>query len=194
VGVVHILPDPKAAVDALVKLLKPGSEMFIYVYSASSVVPQSRPEAIKLSVRAAYERIGRQLTPRLLSAYCFAAAAIGRTWNVTVRPLQRWGPTRGLGHKLIAFKSYEMYPFYVLHTDLFDWIGTPLNRYYTRQEARALFAPESFEKVELLKDPEWRIFARKARGFGSAIGLVSAQQAREVQSGIEGRGAMESTA
>jgi SAM-dependent methyltransferase/uncharacterized protein YbaR (Trm112 family) len=188
VGVIHILPDPKAAVASLVRLLKPGSEMYIYVYSSSSVVPKNSKEAIKLSVRELYERIGRKLSPRALNAYCFGAAAIGRGWNAPLRLLQRWKPTSGLGKRLIAFKSYETYPFYVLHTDLFDWIGTPLNRYYTRDEVAELFASESFENVELLADPEWRVFARKAGASKAASDSTALHQARSVSGEVAGLG------
>lgn len=168
VGVIHILPDPKAAFDNLVKLLRPGGEIFIYVYSSSSsssysVTPENWHEALKLSAKRIFERIGRKLPPPVLYAYCFGAAAIGRTWNVPMRFLQRWGPTHGLATQIIAFKSYESYPFYVLHTDLFDWIGTPLNRFYTIDEVQSFYIGGPFDRVEILEaQPQWRVFARKA--------------------------------
>ena len=162
IGVIHILPDPKAAFDGLVDLLRPGGEIFIYVYSSNLITPVNRLEAVKMSMKKSYERIGRMLPPRALYVYCFLAAAIGRMWNVPLRLLQNWELTRSLANRWMAFDSYEMYPFYVLHTDLFDWIGTPLNRYYTLDEVRSFYVGGPFDRVEVQEaDPQWRVFARK---------------------------------
>ena len=167
IGVIHILPDPKDAFDGLVKLLRPGGEIFIYVYSSNLIIPKNRQEAVKLFVKRAYERVGRMLPPPALYAYCFMAAAIGRMCNVPMRFLQRFGVTRRLGTQLIAFDSYEIYPFYVLHADLFDWIGTPLNRYYTLDEVRSFYIGGPFDQVEIQEaEPQWRAFARKATDSG----------------------------
>jgi SAM-dependent methyltransferase/uncharacterized protein YbaR (Trm112 family) len=167
IGVIHILPDPKAAFDGLVELLRPGGEIFIYVYSSNLITPVNRLEAIKMSMKKAYERIGRMLPARGLYAYCFLAAAIGRTWNVPWRLLQKWESTRSLANRWMAFDSYEIYPFYVLHTDLFDWIGTPLNRYYTLDDIRSFYIGGPFDCVEIQEaDPQWRVFARKAPASG----------------------------
>lgn len=163
IGVIHILPEPKAAFDGLVELLRPGGEIFIFVYSSSMITPQNRAEALKMFIKAIYERVGRMLPPRALYAYCLIAAAIGRMWNIPLRWLVRWELTRSVATRLMAFDRYEMYPFYVLHTDLFDWIGTPLNRYYTLDELRSFYVGGPFDRVEIQEaHPQWRVFARKA--------------------------------
>jgi SAM-dependent methyltransferase len=162
VGVIHILPDPKAAFDELVKRVRPGGEIFIYVYSSNSIVPQNRQEAIRMFIRRSYERIGRRLPRPALYACCYVTAVSARMWNVPLHIMQRWGPTRRLATQLIAFRSYEIYPLYVLHTDLFDWIGTPLNRYYTLDEVRSFYTGGPYDRVEIQEaQPQWRVFARK---------------------------------
>lgn len=172
VGVIHILPDPRAALQGLLQFLRVAGEMFIYVYSANSVVPRDRKHAVKLFFRHLYERIGRMLPRKTLVAYCYIAAALGRTWNVPMRMLKRWGPTRRVGEVLSVFKTYEIYPFYVLHTDLFDWIGTPLNRYYTVEEVQSLFTGGPLDRVEIREeDPQWRVFARKAATSDAGLNL-----------------------
>jgi SAM-dependent methyltransferase len=177
VGVIHILPDPKAAFEGLVKLLRPGGEIYMFVYSTNVV-----DRGIKQFIKGAYENLGRMLPSRALYAYCFAAAAIGRTWNVPMRLLQKWKPTRSLATKLIAFDSYEIYPFYMLHTDLFDWIGTPLNRYYTLDDVRSFYIDGPFDRVEIQEaEPQWRVFARKALDSGSKFLFNSGPKIDSIQ-------------
>lgn len=127
-----------------------------------------------MRMKRVYERIGRMLPARALYVYCFMAATIGRTWNVPIRLLQKWKPTRDLAAQLMAFDSYEIYPFYVLHTDLFDWIGTPLNRYYTLEEVRSFYIGGPFDRVEVQNaEPQWRVFARKALASGFKFSFES---------------------
>lgn len=61
----------------------------------------------------------------------------------------------------MSLAVYADYPLYVLHTDLFDWIATPINRFYEREEVEAFFANRDFESVQVLDNPEWRAFGRR---------------------------------
>ena len=88
-------------------------------------------------------------------------------WNVPLRLLQKWELTRRLANRWVAFDSYEKYPFYVLHTDLFDWIGTLFNRDHTLDEVRSFYVGGPFDRVEVQEaDPQWRVFARKTPALG----------------------------
>ncbi len=163
VGVIHHLPDPQAGFDELVKLLRPGGTLYVYLYSNAAIKPKNGMQAVKIFFK---ERILRPYSRRLpfplLKTWCFIMAAVGRVcFNYPYYLARRIPATRDLAAKL-SLAMYADYPFYVLHTDLFDWIATPVNRYYERWEVERFFANRGFESVDVFDDPGWRAFGKKA--------------------------------
>lgn len=171
VGVVHHLPDPQAGFDKLVSLARPGGIVYLYLYTNAGQKPKGRLQAAKIGFK---ERLLRPLSRRLpypaLQAWCFTLALAGRVLlNYPFYLLRRVPATRKLA-KRMSLAMYADYPLYVLQTDLFDWIATPVNRYYERTEVARFYAGRGFESVEILDDPGWRAFGRKSAAGEQALG------------------------
>ena len=137
IGVLHHLPDPKGGFLSLQRLVKPGSPVFIWVYLRG----RGRQIAAFTIMRA----VSTRMPLRLLNAATFAlAAAHWLLWIAPFKALTRVGAT-GLASR-IPFAFYARYPFRTLHTDWFDGLSVPLQRYYRREEIAEWYREAGHER------------------------------------------------
>jgi len=162
IGVVHHLPDPEGALHLLANLVRPGGCLFVYLYTKSGRQPTSYFGKAKLALKEnVYRKIGHSLPRALLFYYSLAYAVVGRLlFNIPYKVLSR---LPGLRSRLenMPLRYYADYPLYVLHTDIYDWVATPLSRHYDLQELQQMFGCLPFAHVEYRRNPEWRVFAWK---------------------------------
>jgi SAM-dependent methyltransferase len=127
-GVLHHLPNPQEGFKAVVKLLGPKQDVFIWCYDNEK--PQKN---------AMYEFIRRFTTKlsyrNLYYATFLAAVGVKLFLNYPELLLKKLG----LKDKKFPYDYYLKYPFRVLHADLFDVFAVPSTMYYGRNELEEWF-------------------------------------------------------
>ena len=156
IGVIHHLPDPKAAYLNIVKFAKKGSSIFIWLYGKEGRWFKTR------FVEGTIRQMTKRLPYRLLYYLCYLPAGIYQISNDIYNSLKRHKATRGLAEK-IPFRGYAKFPFQVKHADAFDLLATPVNNYYTREEVREWLREAKLKKtwVTSIGGKSWRVFGIK---------------------------------
>ncbi|MBI2495601.1 MAG: methyltransferase domain-containing protein [Candidatus Omnitrophica bacterium] len=161
IGVLHHLPKPKQGLLRLTHLVRPGSPIFIWMYSRG----RGRQIAFLTLLRALTTR----LPYRLLHGVSLGCAALQwGCWILPYRLLNRFALTRPLAQRL-PFTFHARYPFSVLHTDWFDGLSVPLQEYYRREEVEAWLHEAELERITM--DPAWG----QVGGGGRALGYAPAE-------------------
>lgn len=144
IGVLHHLPDPKGGFLSLQRLVKPGGPVFIWVYL--------RGRGRQIAAFTAMRAISTRMPLRLLNVATLGlAAAHWLLWIAPFKIFTRMGATR-LANR-IPFAFYARYPFRTLHTDWFDGLSVPLQRYYRREEIAEWYREAGHERVRI--DEDW---------------------------------------
>ena len=125
IGVLHHLPEPEAAFQRVVALVRPGGSVFIWVYSNRRRLLNFLLEAVR-AVTTRSPKPAQQLM-------AFVGAAVD--WAVFIVPyraasaLPVVGPlARRVGPQRL--KVYAEYPFQVVYADWFDRLAAPIRFYY----------------------------------------------------------------
>jgi glycosyltransferase involved in cell wall biosynthesis/SAM-dependent methyltransferase/uncharacterized protein YbaR (Trm112 family) len=157
-GVLHHLPDPENAFQNLLRYLKPGGHIQIYLYWH----PERRP--VKAMLLAGVS-LARKLTTRLphsavhVLAYPFAATA----FLLFVWPyrLMRSAPAlRNLAEQL-PMKQYANLPFRVCVNDQLDRFSAPIEFRYRRAEVESFLERGSLESIDVAENYGWVGTGRK---------------------------------
>ncbi len=159
IGVLHHLADPEPAFQNLLRFLKPGGEIQIYLYWK----PENQP--IKSVLLAGVTAL-RQVTTRLPHAVTNALAypaAIG-AYVSFVWPYQVLKRIPGLARFAENFpmKQYADFPFRVCVNDQLDRFSAPIENRYTRQEVLGWLTRAGLEVVEINAASGWVAAGRKA--------------------------------
>ena len=158
IGVLHHLPNPEAAFQSLVRFLKPGGEIQIYLYWK----PEGRP--IKRALLAAVKAV-RQITTRLprevVHALAFPAALAAFAFFVW--PYQVLKKTPGFGRLAedLPMKQYASFPFRVCVNDQLDRLSAPIENRYTRQEVAEWLSRAGLEQSTVSAAYGWVGTGRK---------------------------------
>jgi SAM-dependent methyltransferase len=132
IGVLHHLPEPERAFQCVVRLVKPGGSVFIWVYSNSRRYVNFALE----SVRAVTTRSPKKLQ-QLLS---LIGASID--WAAFIVPYRVASKLPAIGPVVnrVAPKRlrvYGEYPFQVVYADWFDRLAAPIRFYYDADAMRS---------------------------------------------------------
>lgn len=166
IGVLHHLPDPEKAFQQLLRYLKPGGEIQIYLYWQPERQPIKR--ALLAMVTAA-----RHITTRLphsanyLLAFPAAVAAFAFfVWPY--RLLRKIPGLRSLAENL-PMKQYANFPFRVCVNDQLDRFSAPIENRYTRSEVKDWLQRGNLEESQVNPAYGWVATGRKrvaAAGVG----------------------------
>ncbi len=158
-GVLHHVPDTKAAISSVAKVLKPGAPFLVYLYYAFCQRP--------LWFRALWwvtdiiRRFISTLPNRLKNLSCDTIAlAIYLPMARIARLLERWSilPSNW------PLSYYRHRSFYVMRTDALDRFGTRLEQRYTRGEIQEMLRSAGFENIEFSNiQPFWCALGRKIK-------------------------------
>jgi len=163
-GVLHHLPDPEGAFRNLVRYLKPGGEIQIFLYWQ----PEGRP--LKRAVLAGVS-LFRRLTTRLPhgATYALSYPAAWLAFAGFVWPYKVMGRIPGLAAlaERMPMKQYARYPFRVCVNDQFDRFSAPIENRYTRAEVEAWLRRAGLESVSVRPNYGWNGSGRKP-AFASA--------------------------
>jgi SAM-dependent methyltransferase len=171
-GVLHHLPDPEKGFRSILKLLRRGGFMNIYLYWNLEGEAAWRRGLLRVVTGA------RQITTRmphtLLKKVSWVIAAGFETAFVTpARILERFKLTRPLADRM-PLGHYRKYSFRVLYTDQFDRFSAPIENRYSRAEVAGWFERARLKDVVILGGQGWR-----ASGKNVAQDAESAEPIKE---------------
>jgi ubiquinone/menaquinone biosynthesis C-methylase UbiE/uncharacterized protein YbaR (Trm112 family) len=161
IGVLHHLPDPEMAFQDLLRYLKPGGEIQIYLYWQPEGQPIKR--ALLAAVTAA-----RQITTRLPHSanYLLAFPAAVTAFAFFVWPyrlLRKIPGLKSLAEKM-PMKQYANFPFRVCINDQLDRFSAPIENRYTRNEVEDWLRNANLEDRQVNPAYGWVATGRKPGG------------------------------
>lgn len=158
IGVLHHLPDPEEAFKNLLRFLKPGGEVQIYLYWK----PERQPikSVLLSSVSAA-----RQVTTRLPHSAVYAlaypsAVAAFMFFVLPYRVMRQVGPLQQLAEEM-PMKQYAGFPFRVCVNDQLDRFSAPIENRYTRAEVLEWLERAGLKSPQLAAYFGWVATGRK---------------------------------
>jgi glycosyltransferase involved in cell wall biosynthesis/SAM-dependent methyltransferase/uncharacterized protein YbaR (Trm112 family) len=152
IGVLHHLPDPEQAFQNLLRYLKPGGDVQIYVYW----LPERRPiKAIMLGGVALARKLTTRLPHSAVYALAYPSAAIVFLLFVwPYRLMKLLPPLRQLAEQL-PMKQYANLPFRVCVNDQLDRFSAPIENRYARADVEGLLERASLEGVKVVPNYGW---------------------------------------
>lgn len=152
IGVLHHLPDPETAFQNLLRYLKPGGQIQIYLYW------QPERRSLKSALLTAVNSF-RNLTTRLphWAVHAFAyPSAIGAflffVWPYRI--MQRIPALRSVAANM-PMKQYAVLPFRVCVNDQLDRFSAPIENRYTKTEVEAWLSSAGLKKSQVIANFGW---------------------------------------
>jgi SAM-dependent methyltransferase len=156
-GVLHHIPDTRAALCDCVAKLKPGAPFLLYVYYALD----NRPAWFRALWKASNG--GRKAISRLpfrLRRAVTDAIAIGVYWPLA--RAARLAERAGANPDRLPLGFYRRSSLYTMRTDALDRFGTRLERRFTRAEVEAMMIDAGLEGIRVADGPPyWVAWGRK---------------------------------
>lgn len=175
IGVLHHLPDPEAAFRNLLRYLKPGGEIQIYLYWK----PEN--QLLKSSLLTAVTAV-RQVTTRLPheAVYALSYPAACAAFAFFVWPYQVMRRIPGLGRvaEQLPMKQYAKYPFRVCVNDQLDRLSAPIENRYTKQEVEAWLQRAALKESGVRANYGWSAWGRKPAEASREMTLKRASAAK----------------
>lgn len=149
-GVLHHVPDTRAALAACVKLLKPGAPFLVYLYYSMDNKPGWYRAVWKVSglLRWTISRL-----PIGLRNVVTEAIALTVYWPLArlARVLDRFG----LDVKNLPLNDYKDSSFYRMRHNARDRFGTPLEQRFSRKEIEEMMTNAGAERIAFREGPPY---------------------------------------
>ncbi len=159
IGVLHHLPDTEAGLISLVRCLRLGGVVHLYLYWALEDAPVWKRGLLMLVT--AVRRITVRLPFSLVEKLAWLVAIIGYCcFSIPYRYLSRWRATRAWVEDL-PLQRYAKDGFRVCYNDQFDRLTAPLERRFTRGQVTELFARAGLADVHVEPHYGWLAHGRK---------------------------------
>jgi SAM-dependent methyltransferase len=158
IGVLHHLPDPEDAFRNLLRFLKPGGEVQIYLYWK----PERRPiKALMLSAVSGVRQFTTRLPHSAVYALAYPSALIAFMLFVwPYRIMKRLSPLSQLAEEL-PMKQYASFPFRVCVNDQLDRFSAPIENRYTRSDVHNWLTRAALESPLVGENYGWVATGRK---------------------------------
>jgi len=157
-GVLHHLVSPARGLRELVRVLKPGGRITVYLYE--DFRERARGWRWLLRVVSAMRRVTTRLSPTLLYRLCqLGSPVVFLTFTVPFK-VSRWLAVRSCGSVLNLPFRHATGPF-SLARDLFDRFSAPIERRYSREAAVALLQGTGLQDVKVVWDRGWMVAGLK---------------------------------
>jgi len=157
IGVLHHLPDPEAAFHNLLRFLKPGGEIQIYLYWKPEQQPIKRT---LLALVTAVRTVTTRLPHTLNYALAFPAAVLAFALFVWPYRILRKIGLKSLAEKL-PMKQYASFPFRVCVNDQLDRFSAPIENRYTRKDVEDWLRRGQLEEIKVNPSYGWVATGRK---------------------------------
>jgi 2-polyprenyl-3-methyl-5-hydroxy-6-metoxy-1,4-benzoquinol methylase len=160
IGVLHHLPSPEAAFQNLLRFLKPGGVVQIYLYWKAEQQPI---KAAMLSGISAARRVTTRLPHGVVHALAYPTAAVAFVVFVWPYRILRRMPVFNRMAEDIPLKQYANLPFRVCVNDQLDRFSAPIENRYTRADVQNWLARASLEAASVGENFGWIATGRKAQ-------------------------------
>lgn len=159
IGVLHHLPDPEVAFRNLLRFLKPGGEVQIYLYWK----PERRPiKALLLSGIGGARALTTRMPHKAVYLLAYPAAVSAFLFFVwPYRIMKRLRRLERLAEEL-PMKQYASYPFRVCVNDQLDRLSAPIENRYTRADVQNWLSRASLESPFVGENFGWVATGRKS--------------------------------
>lgn len=158
IGVLHHLPDPEAAFQNLLRFLKPGGEIQIYLYWK----PERQPlKSALLAGVTALRRVTTRLPHPVVHALSYPSAVAAFAFFIWPYQLMRRIPGLELLAEKIPMKQYVALPFKVCVNDQLDRLSAPIENRYTRAEVADWLKRAGMEEPKVIANFGWLGTGRK---------------------------------
>ena len=159
IGVLHHLPDPEVAFRNLLRFLKPGGEVQIYLYWK----PERRPiKALLLSAVAGTRRLTTRLPHQAVYLLAYPAAVLAFLLFVWPYRMLKRVPALARVAEELPMKQYASFPFRVCVNDQLDRLSAPIENRYTRADVQNWLARAALESPLVGENFGWVATGRKA--------------------------------
>jgi SAM-dependent methyltransferase len=150
VGVLQFIPDPQPALRAMGRALRPGGELFLWVYGREN---NGLYLALVKPLRAVTSRLPHKVLDRLAAGLAHVAGGYARLCRATSLPLPMARYLRDY---------YSRLDFYSRKLVVYDQLNPRLARYYRQEELRALLAGNGYTDIRLYHrlGYSWSVLAR----------------------------------
>ena len=148
IGVLHHVPDTAAAIQSVVRVLKPGAPLLLYLYYAFD----NRPAWFRLLWRIS--DLGRRLIARLPHGLRYAVSQVIAA--VVYWPLARVAlllDRLGILPGSFPLAIYRSVSFYAMRTDALDRFGTQLEQRFTRSDIERLMRAAGLGQIVFSNRP-----------------------------------------
>jgi len=164
IGVLHHLPDPEQAFQNLLRFLKPGGEVQIYLYWR----PERRPiKTLLLSAISAARKLTTRLPHRAVYAFAYPSALVAFIFFVWPYRILKSFPTLHKVAEGLPMKQYASFPFRVCVNDQLDRFSAPIENRYSRSEVENWLSRAALDSVEVMENYGWVATGRKASTVAS---------------------------
>ncbi len=156
-GVLHHIPDTKAAIGSCVKILKNGSPLLLYLYYALDGRPLWFKFIWRMSniLRAIISRLPNKLKFIFTD---FIALFIYLPFAMLSKVLEKLK----ISSNSIPLSYYKDTSFFTMRTDARDRLGTPLEQRFTKLEITKMMENEGLENIEFSDSaPFWCVIGYK---------------------------------
>jgi SAM-dependent methyltransferase len=159
-GVLHHVPDTRAALAACARTLKPGAPFLVYLYYALD----GRPRWFRL-LWTTSDRLRRLLSRRSHRVKFAASTAIAL---LVYLPLARFAAVverLGGDPAGLPLSYYRRRSLLTMRTDAYDRFGTRLEQRFTREQIASMLSDAGFDDVQFSEQaPFWCAVARRRAG------------------------------
>ena len=158
-GVLHYVPDAKAAIKSCSSLLKPGAPILLYIYYSLD----NRPLWFKwLWVMSNFIRLIISKLPKFFNFLICDIIAFFIYYPFARISLMV--EKIGIDCKNFPLHFYRNLSFYVMRTDSRDRFGSPLEKRYSKNEIRQMMTDAGLEKIKFKNSvPFWTVVGFKKK-------------------------------
>jgi SAM-dependent methyltransferase len=157
-GVLHHVPDTRAALRSAVRILKPGAPLLVYLYYALD----NRPGWYRAIWRAT-DFVRRAVSRSPLPVRIGVTTVIAAVVYLPLARLAKLLAATGIRADGLPLAFYRDRSFYTMRTDAFDRFGTRLEQRFTAEEVRAMMDAAGLEDVRISpSEPFWCAIGRRA--------------------------------
>jgi hypothetical protein len=150
-GVLHHIPDTRAAMRACVRLLKPGAPFLVYLYYRF----ENRPAWFQMVWRTSeILRAGISVLPSRPKQLVTDFITLTIYWPLA--RIARLGEHLGFKMRHLPLYAYREHSFYTMCTDARDRFGTRLEQRFTREEIRGMMEVAGLRNIIISEnEPFW---------------------------------------
>jgi SAM-dependent methyltransferase len=158
-GVLHHIPDTEAGLAAIVRKLKPGAPLLVYIYYAL----ENRSALFRAAFHAS-EVMRRRTSVLPYPVRLAISQVMAGTVYWPMARLARVLEDLGANVDGLPLSAYRRRSFYALRTDAMDRFGTKLVHRYSRDEIREMMQRCGLERTEFQEGSPYWVAVGRRRG------------------------------